>query len=59
MPYDNDFYKCYTDYLKEPRVRRAHDFALDALHEQGIGDFDRVVDLGCGNDQEYFKYYYR
>ena len=52
MAYDNDFYQAYAEYLREPRVRQAHDLALGALAPQS----NKVLDLGCGVFNEYWHY---
>jgi hypothetical protein len=52
MPYNDDFYRAYEQYLSEPAVRAAHDwiFALARAYPA----FDSVVDLGCGQFNEFF-----
>lgn len=54
MAYNDLFYKLYKDYLVEPTVRQAHDwiFRIAKLDNR----FDRVVDLGCGEFNEYHQY---
>ncbi len=54
MPYDDDFYRKYESYLNEQSVRGAHDWSLATL--AGHNSFERVIDLGCGRSQEFYKY---
>jgi hypothetical protein len=46
MPYDDTFYKNYTAYLREPTVRKAHDWIFNIIQFNSC--FEQVVDLGCG-----------
>ncbi len=53
--YNDDFYRRYQSYLQEPEVKRKHIRA--AYHLTSMVDntfFTRVVDLGCGQSQEFF-----
>lgn len=54
MAYDQDFYKAYAAYLVEPRVRAVHDRILQTVSASPA--FRRVVDLGCGQGNEFFHY---
>lgn len=54
MGYDKDWYNAYEAYLVEPGVRKAHDWAFSLI--KGDEDFQYVVDLGCGQSQEYLRY---
>jgi hypothetical protein len=51
---NDHFYELYTGYLAEERVRKVHDAVLQAamLHPA----LQRVVDLGCGQGNEFFHY---
>lgn len=49
--YDNNFYEQYKEYLKEPIVRKNHDWIFSLLNTL----FYNVVDLGCGT-KEFKKY---
>lgn len=51
MPYDDEFYARYADYLGEPSVRRAHDWAFSIATSNP--NFKQVIDLGCGQCQEF------
>jgi len=46
MTYDLDFYKAYSEYLVEERVRNVHDSLLNIFKTNF--DFNNVVDFGCG-----------
>jgi hypothetical protein len=54
MAYDQDFYKAYADYLVEPRVRIVHDRILQTVSASSA--FRRIVDLGCGQGNEFFHH---
>jgi hypothetical protein len=53
LSYTDDFYGPYAEYLKEPKVREVHNFALESLTQRVA--FDHVLDLGCGL-REYLLY---
>lgn len=48
MSYDKSFYELYSDYLREPTVRKNHNFIFEffasVAHQRDLF----VVDLGCG-----------
>lgn len=52
MAYDSEFYKAYEDYLLEPTVRKQHDWVFYLLGP----DFRNVVDLGCGQSNEFRRF---
>ena len=54
MAYDDTFYRAYSDYLKEPAVRRAHDAMLRISRLNPA--FANVIDLGCGQFNEYLRH---
>src|SRR3990172_1818614 len=54
MAYDNAFYEAYKNYLKEPKVRQAHNFIFDIASLNP--DFINVVDFGCGMFNEFYEY---
>jgi hypothetical protein len=54
MGYDAKFYKAYSDFLKDRSVRKAHEFVLMIVATQA--DFSDVIDLGCGQCQEFRRY---
>ena len=54
MAYDQDFYKAYAAYLDEPRVRAVHDRILQTVSASPA--FRRVVDLGCGQGNEFYHH---
>lgn len=51
MPYNDDFYSLYQDYLFESSVRKAHDWIFGTIARST--DFKNVIDLGCGEFQEF------
>jgi hypothetical protein len=54
MAYDDPFYVAYAKYLKEDSVRRAHDSVLRMTKSNRA--FNNVVDLGCGQFNEFLQY---
>ena len=48
MPYDENFYRMYREYLQEPVVRSNHDRVFSLFASLLLPDSPRVVDLGCG-----------
>ena len=48
MPYDENFYRAYREYLKEPTVRRNHDHVFALFSSLLLPELPRVVDCGCG-----------
>src|SRR5438477_12587678 len=54
MAYDSDFYKQYRAYLRERSVRSAHDLVFAFVKR--LPEFDNVVDLGCGQFNEFYHY---
>lgn len=54
MAYDVKFYRAYEKYLKEKSVRKAHDWIFSLLSEDCVD----VIDLGCGQCQEFQRYCY-
>ena len=48
MPYDENFYRRYREYLQEPIVRGNHDHVFSLFASLLLPDSPRVVDLGCG-----------
>lgn len=65
MAYNDDFYKAYEAYLKEPVVRDAHDWVFSLFRWNYEGEqrrgvtykYDDIVDLGCGQFNEFKRYY--
>ena len=51
---NDHFYELYTGYLAEERVRKVHDAVLQAAMFHPA--LQRVVDLGCGQGNEFFHY---
>lgn len=53
MSYDDNFYQKYAAYLKEPVVRRNHDFVFEIFRDMSLGAAmsHKVVDLGCGTGE--------
>jgi hypothetical protein len=51
---NDNFYELYKSYLAEERVRTVHDAVLQAA--MGHPALQRVVDLGCGQGNEFFHY---
>jgi hypothetical protein len=49
--YDPEFYRKYAAYVEEPTVRQAHDQMLQMLASGP--EFDKVIDLGCGQSMEF------
>jgi len=54
MAYDGDFYRAYAHYLAEPRVRSVHDCVIGCI--SGHPAFGRVIDLGCGQGNEFLHH---
>jgi hypothetical protein len=54
MAYDDSFYRAYAAYLQEDSVRRAHDRVLSMVRT--LPAFRNVVDLGCGQFNEFLHY---
>jgi hypothetical protein len=54
MPYDDEFYQRYEEYLQEPVVRAAHDWVFDIAMSNPA--FQDVVDFGCGRSREFRLY---
>ena len=54
MAYDDNFYWDYEAYLVEPTVRRAHGKVFKLLENNN--NFKRVIDLGCGFSNEFFRW---
>lgn len=54
MAYDPEFYEKYSKYLIEKKVRNSHDKILKMV--KPLGDFDNVVDFGCGQFNEFLIY---
>jgi hypothetical protein len=59
--YGSDFYTAYAEQIKEPRVRKVHDRLFEMTNHVGptLADrsaFDRVLDLGCGQSNEFYTY---
>ena len=48
MPYDENFYRMYRQYLQEPIVRRNHDHVFALFASLLLPEKPRVMDLGCG-----------
>ena len=48
MPYDENFYKLYKNYLKEPVVRKNHDFVFGCFKKLAGRSNLSIIDLGCG-----------
>lgn len=48
MPYDENFYRMYLEYLREPTVRRNHSHMFVLFASLLLPDSPRVMDLGCG-----------
>ncbi|MBI2035678.1 MAG: class I SAM-dependent methyltransferase [Candidatus Liptonbacteria bacterium] len=48
MPYDENFYRMYREYLQEQTVRRNHDHVFSLFASLLLHDSPRVMDLGCG-----------
>jgi hypothetical protein len=55
MSYDSDFYTAYAAYLQEPTVREAHDWVF-AIAASTVPALSHVVDLGCGQFNEYYQH---
>lgn len=56
MGYDSDFYTMYEAYLVEERVRGKHDAVLDMWHTLTWPNSSYVLDLGCGQSNEYLRF---
>jgi SAM-dependent methyltransferase len=54
LAYDGDFYSAYRAYLLEPGVRSVHDKAIGMTASSPA--FRRVLDLGCGQGNEFLHY---
>jgi hypothetical protein len=52
--YSAEFYAAYARYLKEPEVRKAHNFIFSLAWSLRV--FREVIDLGCGQSQELLNY---
>jgi hypothetical protein len=52
MPYDDEFYRLYDAYLKEPQVRKAHNWVFSLVKPDHA--FNIVVDYGCGLNREWY-----
>src|SRR3989344_2345302 len=48
MPYDENFYRMYREYLQERIVRSNHDHMFSLFASLLLPDSPRVMDLGCG-----------
>ena len=48
MPYDENFYRMYREYLQERTVRSNHDHIFSLFASLLLPDSPRVMDLGCG-----------
>ena len=48
MPYDENFYRIYREYLQEWIVRNNHDHIFSIFASLLLPDSPRVIDLGCG-----------
>lgn len=48
MPYDENFYRIYSEYLRESIVRKHHDHVFTLFAALLLPDSPRVIDLGCG-----------
>ncbi len=48
MAYNKDFYQLYKNYLKEPTVRKNHDYIFGCFGNIPGQNGLRVMDLGCG-----------
>ena len=48
MPYDENFYRMYREYLQERIVRSNHDHMFSLLASLLLPDSPHVMDLGCG-----------
>ncbi len=55
MPYDENFYRMYREYLEEPTVRKNHDCIFELFTSFLLPESPRVVDFGCGVG-EYLTY---
>jgi hypothetical protein len=54
MPYDEAFYAQYSAYLREPTVRKAHDWMF-TIARLSPDLRVHVVDFGCGRHQEFAR----
>ena len=57
MPYDENFYRMYREYLQEPIVRNNHDHIFSLFESLLLPYSPCVMDLGCGVG-EYATYDY-
>ncbi len=48
MPYDENFYRMYRQYLQEEKVRTNHSHVFSLFASLLLSDSPRVMDLGCG-----------
>lgn len=55
MPYDEQFWRLYQEYLKEPTVRKNHDHMFRMFASLLFSNSPRIIDLGCGLG-EYARY---
>lgn len=48
MPYDENFYRMYREYLQERTVRQNHNHVFTLFASLVLPETPRVIDLGCG-----------
>ena len=48
MPYDENFYRMYREYLQESMVRQNHNHVFALFSSLMLPEEPRVIDLGCG-----------
>ncbi len=47
MPYDENFYRMYREYLQEQVVRQNHDHVFTLFSSLMLPETPRIIDLGC------------